>query len=210
MAKHIKLVGVTCAILAALGGVAMASNMGFKFVPNLNQGDPKIFDISVPDNNNYTSTKAIFDDISASAGCSAASVITFDVDQNACTWLGLPGGCVTTGFNTTQKGIGVRVSTNGPCTGWVIVGSHDPTLAHAFTLTDPKIYDFSLAYHTTRTTTKALFDEIGVAASVTGFDPDQTACTWLGLPGGCVEPITIGKSYFVTVGSPVNYIESHY
>ena len=50
MAKRMKL-WVAGGLLLAVGGTVLASNMGFKFVPNLNQA-AKTFTISLPLNNN--------------------------------------------------------------------------------------------------------------------------------------------------------------
>ena len=91
MTNRMKLLWVAGAILLAVGGAAMASNMGFKFVPNIQLVDPNIYDVSIPLNNNYVTLQSIFDDINASAGCTALSVTSFGnspVPQTACAWVG--------------------------------------------------------------------------------------------------------------------------
>ena len=73
MAKQRKLWVVGVLLLAACGA-AVASNMGFKFVPNITQSGPqKQYTISFPLNNNYANANAVLTDIPA--GCSAVSVI---------------------------------------------------------------------------------------------------------------------------------------
>src|ERR1043166_7534269 len=122
MTNRMKLLWVAGAILLAVGGAAMASNMGFKFVPNIQLGDPNIYDVSIPLNNNYTTLQSVYDDINASAGCTALSVTTFGnspVPQTACAWVG-----DFTCNAALNPGQAVRVTTAGTCTGWVIVGSH--------------------------------------------------------------------------------------
>lgn len=204
MVKHMKLMGVAGAILLVVAGAAVASNMGFKFTANIATADPDIYDISIPLNNNYTSLQAIFDDINASAGCAAAGVTIFSPDQSTCAWIGA-GSCNA----PYLPGQGIRVSTLGPCTAWVIVGSHNPSFIYNFALADPNIYDIALPYHTTRTTTETLFNEIPNCAAVTKFAPDQSTCAWIGA-GSCNTAIAIGDAYRVSVLAPSSWTPSHY
>lgn len=205
MTKHMKLLWVAGAILLAVGGAAMASNMGFKFVPNITLLDPNVYDISIPLNNNYADLSQIFDDISASPGCTAASVTQFAPDQSACAWVG-PFSC----NQPYASGSGVRVTVAAGCTGWVIVGSHNPSFVHNFALVDPSIYDVSVPYHTTQTDLSGLFNEIPNAASVTIFNPDQSACAWVG-PFSCNTALAIGQGVRVTVSvAGTNWTPSHY
>ena len=60
MVKHMKLMGVAGAILLVVAGAAVASNMGFKFTANIATGDPDIYDISIPLNNNYTTLESVY------------------------------------------------------------------------------------------------------------------------------------------------------
>lgn len=205
MMKRTKLLWVLGAILLAVGGAALASNMGFKFVPNIATADPDVYDVSLPLNNNYTDLASIYNDINGSAGCSAASVTVFNPDQSACAWTG-PFSCNT----AVASGQGIRVTTGGACTGWVIVGSHNPAFSFSFPTADPDIYDVSVPYHTTKTDLAGLFSEIPNAYSVTVFNPDQSACAWTG-PFSCNTTLTIGQGVRVTVspaGTP--WTPSHY
>ena len=205
MTKRVKLLWVMGAILLAVGGAALASNMGFKFVPNIATADPDIYEISIPLNNNYTDLASIFNDINASAGCSAAGVTVFAPDQSQCSWTG--------SFSCNQAytaGTGVRVSTYGTCTGWVIVGSHNPSFAFSFGLADPNIYDVSLPYHTTKTDLAGLYTEIPNAAGVTKINPDQSLCSWTGAFSRNTT-ITIGEAYRVSVTvAGTTWTPSHY
>ena len=204
MMRHMKLMGVAGTILLVVAGMAVASNMGFKFTANIATADPDIYDISIPLNNNYASLQSIYDDISASSGCSAAQVTIFNPDQSSCSWIGA-GSCNA----PYLPGQGIRVSTAGPCTAWVIVGSHNPGYLFSFGLADPNIYDIALPYHTTRTSTETLFNEIPNAAQVTKFFPDQSSCSWIGA-GSCNVAITIGDAYRISVSAPSNWTPSHY
>lgn len=206
MAKHMKLMGVAGAILLAIGGTAMASNMGFKIVPNLALQDPNVYEISIPLNNNYTDLKSIFDDIGTNCPNGASSVTHFAPDQSSCTWNG-PFSC----SNPLAGGQAVRVTVAVTgCATWVIVGSHNPSFVYTFPLVDPNIYEISVPYHTTRTNIRELFDEIPNASSISRFHPDQSSCVWNG-PFSCSEPITIGEGYWVTVGVAAStWVPSHY
>lgn len=202
--RMMKLLWVGGAILLAVGGTAMASNMGFKFVPNLVDVDPLIYDISIPINNNYVDLKSIFDDIAASV-CTPGGVTVFDPAQNLCAWTG-PFSCNT----PYVDGQGIRVSVAGAsCATWVIVGSHNPAFAFNLATIDPDIYDIAVPYHTTTTDLKSLFSEIPGAAGVTVFDTSQNICSWTGA-FSCNTPIVIGTGYRVSVTAPVLYTASHY
>src|SRR4051812_4927433 len=122
MAKQRKLWVVGALLLAC--GAAVASNMGFKFVPNIVQSGPaKQYTISFPLNNNYTTANTVLTDIPAS--CNAQGVIRIAPSVGGATrqaWLA-PG----VGVNfAIAKGEGYLVQTGSTCTTWVIVGSHDP------------------------------------------------------------------------------------
>jgi hypothetical protein len=205
MTKHMKLLWVAGAILLAVGGAAMASNMGFKFVPNIATHDPDIYPISIPFNNNYPTLSSIFNDISASPGCTAASVALFAADQSSCTWTG--------GFTCDApypSGRGVIVTVSAGCTGWVIVGSHNPSQVINFPVPDPGIQDVSVPYHTTQTDIAGLFAEIPNAASVGIFNPDQSSCVWTG-NFTCNTALQIGTGVRVTVSvAGTNWTPSHY
>ena len=216
MTKRMKLLWVAGAVLLAVGGAAMASNMGFKFVPNIANGAPAVYDISIPLNNNYTTLRSIFDDINASAGCSAAAVINFNnspIGTGSCTWAG-PFTC----DSTYHKGesVWVKVAASTSCTGWVVVGSHDPSFQFSFTQNQPARYEVSVPYHTTETSLASLYAEIPSCSSVdaagNGTSPAQTHCTWAG-PFTCNQPLSIGQGVAIKVNSPtlpVQWTPSHY
>src|SRR5262245_17813472 len=112
MAKQRKL-WVVGALLLAVCGAAVASNMGFKFVPNITQSGPqKQYTISFPLNNNYTDANSVLTDIPV--GCSAVSVIRIVPSPGGAarsTWLA-PG----TGVNfPITKGEAYLVQTAAHC-----------------------------------------------------------------------------------------------
>lgn len=207
MVKHLKLLWVAGAILLAVGSAAVASNMGFKFVPNIATGDPDIYHVSFPFNNNYVTLFDVFNDIDSSPGCDAdgGGVTQFGSDQSTCAWTG-PLTCNQA--IVAAGGLRVSVAPSIPCTGWVVVGSHNPALAINVTI-DPLIFDLSTPYHTTKTDLAGLFGEIPSAAQVTRFATDQSTCSWTG-PLTCNAPVTIGESYRISATAASSYTPSHY
>lgn len=204
--------GIAAAVLLAIGGAALASNMAFKFVPHMDFADPDYYDISIPDVNNYTDLVSVFDDVNTSPGCTALSVCQFHNDiGTACCWNG-PFSC-----NESLGGSGfLRVSVGPPgfCRGWVIVGANGPSGA----LTgvnlvgpdpnppgDPILNWLGLPYNSVAMTILDVFNEIntngvpaGQAASVTVFHPDNTSCTWNGA-FSCTEPLPSSIALKVTI-----------
>ena len=108
--------------------------------------------------------------------------------------------------------------------GMTIASNMGFKFVHRFTKSDPKVYYISLPLNSKFTvsgaTNKTIFDDINAKCSTSGastsqvavFDENQVPCTWLGVPGGCVEPITVGKSYWVSVqgAAPRTWIPAHY
>lgn len=211
MAKHMKLL-VVGALVLAVGGTVLASNMGFKFVPNLNQAG-KDFTISLPINNNYTNADSIFQDVNAS-GCAAAKVERINPSTGGTsrtTWVGF--GSAADNFSVA-KGQGYIVTTAGNCTTWVVVGSHDPTYVYNFAQAG-KDYLTSIPYHTTATVANDLFTGIPNCAKVERINPSLGATsrtTWVGFGSAADNfPVAIGQAYIVAVGvAGVNWTPAHY
>lgn len=207
MTKHGKMLWVMGAILLMIGGVAVASNMGFKFVPNIATADPEVYWISIPLNNNYTDLASIYNDITAECPNGAAQAVRVHPDQSQCIWNG-PFSC----NEPYLPGEAVYVSTAvSGCTTWVIVGSHNPSFVYNFPTADPDIYTISVPYHTTLTDIAGLYNELGPnALQVVRVHPDQSQCIWNG-PFSCNEPITIGEGYYVSVSvAGTTWTPSHY
>lgn len=208
MTKNARLLCIAGAILMAVAGVALASNMGFKHVHGLPLADPNIFDISFPLNNSLFPNDTfdlvrVFDSVigaccpggvqvqcvqgGPSPCCDAAATI-FKEDQTSSTWTG-PGGFTSVAI---PEGASVRVSVKlgdpnnpiGGCSTWEIAGTHDPNFGITFPLSDPNFFFVSVPYHTTSLTIGGLCYEIdpdcnnGTGTSVTVFTPDQGSVTW--------------------------------
>lgn len=211
MAKHMKL-WVVGALMLVVGGSVIASNMGFKFVPNLNLS-AKSFAVSLPINNNYTNADSVFTDINAS-GCAAAKVEKVIPSSGASsrnTWVGF--GTAAQNF-TIAKGEGYIVEVNSSCTNWVIVGSHDPVFQYNFALAN-RSYLVSVPYHTTATVANDLFLSIPSASKVERIIPSNGASsrnTWVGFGTAAQNfSVAIGESYIVEVSTGgINWTPAHY
>jgi len=206
MAKRTKL-WVAGAILLAVSGAAVASNMGFKFVPNLNQTS-KTFTISLPLNNNYASASAVFNDIQAS-GCTPNKVERINPStggSSRSSWTSTGG----TDF-PVAKGEGYIVEVGANCTSWVVVGSHDPAYTYNFALAN-KSYLASIPYHTTATSASAIFNSIPSASKVERINPStggSSRSSWTST-GGTDFPVTIGEAYIVEVTAASSWTPAHY
>src|SRR5207247_2028452 len=170
LSRPLLVVLVASALILALGGLAVASNMGFKLnKPIVFTGTGQIGSnwTSLPFNNPYWTCQGL---------CTQLGLITLKatvqvLDQNlgsftqatcgapACTALTLIPG----------KGINIRQPAGGPAS-VIIVGSHNPTLS----LTIPKAGTgqignlwYSLPYHTTAVTAQDLCNQIGMPSTGT-------------------------------------------
>jgi hypothetical protein len=201
MAKHMKL-WVVGGLLLAVGGSVIASNMGFKFVPNLNLAN-RSFAVALPINNNYTNADSIFADINSS-GCGAAKVERINPStggSSRTTWVGF--GSASDNFSVA-KGEGYIVEVSGSCTNWVVVGSHDPVQQYSFALAN-RSYLVSVPYHTTATVANDLFLSIPQASKVERINPSiggSSRTTWVGFGAAADNfSVAIGQAYIVEVGT---------
>jgi hypothetical protein len=210
------------ALAAVLGtGVLVASNMGFKLNYSLlatGAGSASGLNlIALPDNKQagVVNAKNLMDDITFA---NVNSVSRFIEATDALeTYTGRKAGGVLVPFNLGNEGYFVRMATT---TNYIIVGSHDPSLVHPLNATgagsNSGLNLFAYPYHHTAANAKALMDDIGFANvnSVSRFVRSSDALeTYTGRKaGGILTPfaLTPGESYFVRMGTTVNYIPSHY
>jgi len=208
MAKQRKLWVVGALLLAC--GAAVASNMGFKFVPNIVQSGPaKQYTISFPLNNNYANANSVLTDIPA--GCNASAVIRIAPSAGGSSRQGWLAPGVGVNF-PIAKGEGYLVQTNSTCTSWVIVGSHDPAYVYNFGANVQTLA--SIPYHTTATAANDVLTSVGpnaqavirIAPSVGG----STRQGWLAPGVGVNFPVTIGEAYLIQVSSATAWTPAHY
>lgn len=198
--------------LLLVTGAVMASNMGFKWVPNMVQADPNLYSISLPYNGTYSTAQQLCADIPGSHG---AECIRVAPNGNVSTWFGPAFGSFGTNF-AVVAGEGYLVSVDaGPVTNWAVVGSHNPTFVKQFLLADPNLYLTSIPYHTTATNAFQLAGQIGANCGQVVFRaPNGNVSTWFGPAFGSFGTnftVHIGESYFISVSpAPVSWTPAHY
>lgn len=201
------IVAVIAGLAVLVGGVATASNMGFKFVPSMQSG--KAYNLSLPWNNNYTNAESIFSDV---GGLDRVARVTTSGGYSS--WLGLGNG----GDNfPVAKGEAYVLFTAAallPPTP-VVVGSHDPNYTYNF---PTGAYNAAAPYHQTYQVAQDLFAALGTSCPtqldrVARVDDDTAAfVSWLGLGnGGDNFPMTLGKGVVVFMTAPCNgFVWAHY
>lgn len=209
MRKHRTVWGLVAAVAGIallVGGVATASNMGFKFVPQIpGTAGANVFNLSLPWNNNYTNADSLFTDI---AGCERVARVTSSGGFSS--WLGFGVG----GDNfTVVKGeayvVGGGPSGNTP----VIVGSHDPNFTFSF---NPGVFNASAPYHQTYTNADGVFVAIqGTCpglSRVARITPSGGFSSWLGFGvGGDNFALQLGTGVVVDVSAACSgFVWAHY
>jgi hypothetical protein len=195
---------LSLALVLVVGGLVVASNMGFKFVPNLSVAGADFW-VSVPYNNNYT----VADDVCTDIGPNATLVSRFDTSSGLRQDWTCPFG---NNFSITSgEGLFIRVS--GPTTP-TVVGSHDPTLAipqGGFTVSG-RDWFLAIPYHTTAAVADDICGEVGPNATlVSRFDTGSGLRQDWTCPFGNNFTINIGEALAVRVGaSTPAFVPAHY
>lgn len=208
---------LTLAVVAmlALGGAVMASNMGFKISIPLTAGQVKY--ISLP----YYCTLdgQALDGVNAKAANLRNEVIAAGgTTVQVWNWTGTAlqryagGGIGQVNF-VLQPGIGYEVSSVAAVPGWIVVGSHNPSLSIPLTAGQVKI--LSVPYHTTSANAAALRNELIAAGGTTVQVWDWTGTTLQRYAGGGIGQvnftITPGKAYQASsVAAVAGWTPAHY
>lgn len=187
---------MAAALLLAFGTVAAGSNMGFKITMPLQAGWNNY--VSLPFYNSYTNAASLFADIP-----NCTSVSRWDNPSGTVqSWTGTRGinFAVTPGESYI---VTVSISSN-----WIVVGSHNPSLA--VTMTAGWNNYISVPYNTTATNAETLFADVPNCTSVSRWDnPSGTVQSWTGTRG-INFPLTPGEGLIVTVSSTSGWTPSHY
>jgi hypothetical protein len=196
-------------VILVAGGIAIASNMGFKlnkpivFAGVLQKGNNWT---SIPFKNPYSTVGGFCLQTGLTTGSIKATVVTLDENTGSFS----PAiSCGTATANSTLlipgKGLQVRQpNVTGAPTSIIIVGSHDASLS----LTVPKAgtgqkgnFWFSVPYHTTAATANDLCLSIGLStgtikASVTRLDASLGTFTnvFCGTATAAATPLVLGES----------------
>jgi hypothetical protein len=99
----------------------------------------------------------------------------------------------------------VKVSTG---VNWIVVGSHNPSLAISLTAGGASNW-VSVPYHTTATNAATLFNSIANCTQVGRWNiPTRTYQSWVG--AGTNFNLTAGEAVVVKVNTGVTWTPSHY
>ncbi|NJN64383.1 MAG: hypothetical protein HC882_05520 [Acidobacteria bacterium] len=162
------------AIVAMLvGGTAIASNMGFKFVPNV--GANSFFNLALPWNQNYAQAKDLFDDLSGTVTLSKVNA-----DGTLTNWFS--GASTSQNYAITKaEAYIVEAGPSGVNTA-VIVGSHDPNYTVSFAAGG--FSNAAAPYHQTFTRANQLYNDFGTQLGATAIsniakvNTDGTRTIW--------------------------------
>lgn len=183
------------ALVLLIGSAAIASNMGFKISIPLTAGYSNY--VSIPFYNSYTTDNSMYSDIPNRTQLSRWNNATG-------LWQNYIGGRTSLFNITAGEAYVVKVSTSG---NWVVVGSHNPSLA--ITLTAGYSNYVSVPYHTTATTDNTLYTQIG-ATQVSRWN--NATGLWQNYIGGRTSlfNVTAGEGYVVKVGTTKTWTPAHY
>lgn len=205
------LVAVVAGLALLAGGVATASNMGFKFVPQIpGASGNNALNLSLPWNNNYTNAKSLFDDLNGQTP-GIVKVAKIETTSKFTSWLGSGGG---TNFPVV-KGAAYVVYGSGAGQTPVVVGSHDPNFTFNFVAN--QAFNAAAPYHQTLTNAKGLYDNLttacgaGKVAKVSKISPNSKFTSWLGTGGGTNFNLDLGMGVVVyTSANCSGYVWPHY
>jgi hypothetical protein len=229
----VALVGITAMVLLA-GGLAVASNTGFKLnkslAASLTVGNPQVGNnwLSIPYFNPYGNAGAFCTQVGlVSTGLGAkASIAVVDPVTGATSAPVLCGSVPANSLLITPgRGIRVRNTPAGGATptSIIIVGSHDPSLA----ITIPKSgagtagdFWFAVPYHTTAANANDLclssgFSSTGFSkATISRLDPVtgvQSAPVQCGSAGATAFVLTLGEAIKVREpNGPLTFVPAHF
>jgi hypothetical protein len=191
MKRNVLLLLAAVAVLA-IGSAAIASNMGFKISIPLTAGTNSF--VSIPYYNSYTDAASLRNDINASIS-GTAQVFAY----NGTIWQKYAGGGLGQVNFTITPGQGYQVlpAASG---NWIVVGSHNPSLALSFTAGTNSFV--SVPYHTTATTAQLLRNEIDAAIGSTVQVFNYNGTIWQKYAGGGLGQV----NFNITAGSAVQVL----
>lgn len=182
--------------MVVIGSTAIASNMGFKINIALSAGTANNW-VSLPYYNSYTFANTVYSDIT---GCT--QVARWNNPTSAFqSWTGRGTNFAITGGEAYL----VKVSA---VTNWIVVGSHNPSLAISLSSGTANNW-VSIPYHTTAANAGALFTSITSCTQVARWNnPTSAFQSWTGR--GTNFTITAGEGVLVKVSAASNWTPAHY
>jgi hypothetical protein len=161
-----------------VGGFATASNMGFKFVPNVAAN--QAFNLSVPWNNNFTKANQLFNDLDGQ-DADLLRLSKFNANSTFLNWFA--GAAPANNFNVVKgEAYILFAAATGPISSAVVVGSHDPNFTFSFTAN--QAFNAAAPYHQTFTRANQLFNDMntrlgaGSIQRISKYNPNATFLNW--------------------------------
>jgi len=187
------------ALVLAAGGLATASNMGFKFVKVYTGTDTNT--VSLPYfQSQFTTAQSFFNDITG-----ALQVCRINGNETRDCWLG----DFTASPNFAITAQDAYVVVTGGNTNQVLVGSHNPALTLSLVGGDTNFK--SLPYHMTYTTAQQIFNDISGALQVCRINGNETRDCWLGdFTASPNWAPTIGMGVVITTTGSTTWTPDHY
>lgn len=214
MKKHRTVLGLVAAlagIALLLGGVATASNMGFKFVPQIpGTTNANCYNLSIPWNNNYTDAQSLLVDIQGT-GTKPTRVAKMESDTKLTSWYGDDG----VNFSIAKGEAYLVFGATGGHTP-VVVGSHDPNFT--FNFVSGQAFNASAPYHQTFTDAQGLLADLRAKAGgaptsfprVAMFETSAKLTSWYG-DDGVNFPLSLGMGVVIFPATNLNgYVWPHY
>jgi hypothetical protein len=213
MKRNRKLWGLIASVAALgllVGGVAVASNMGFKYVPNIPTGE--YWNLSLPWNNNYAKASELLNDLNnGDTTNDAQSVTRFNFDKSRTDWF--KGAPPSQNF-AVVKGEGYLVRAADGIDDTVVVGSHDPNFTITYNANE--FLNSSAPYHQTHSFAADLFSDMNTQTgdgidTISRVNSNNTFTDWfLGAPPSQNFGLDLGMAVLVDAGSGGTYNWPHY
>lgn len=202
------LVAAAVGVALLAGGLATASNMGFKFVPNIAAN--QFFDLSLPWNNNYAKASNLLSDLPG-----ANRVSRYNGSGSITDWFA--GASSASNFSIIKgDAYIVRAGGSGVNTA-VVVGSHDPAFTFAFTAN--QFRNASAPYHQTLTKASQVLNDMKTQMGansvnrVSRYNGNGSITDWFsGASPASNFNLTLGMGVIVRGGSAggSGYVWPHY
>lgn len=171
------LIAGVAGLLILVGGFSVASNMGFKFVPNIPADS--FFNLSMPWNQNFTNANGLYNDLRTQGG-DIERVSKFTSIGTFVDWT--TGSSPANNFAINPGEAYILKTGPAGCNTAVVVGSHNPNFT--FTFTGGEFFNAAAPYHQTLTNAAGLFNDMntqlgaGKVSRVSKFTSIGTFVDW--------------------------------